>query len=887
MVFQVFLLPLFLSGLIVGCAATEYWVRPDSTSHCNTRQPCLTLPECVQNTSHYFSSNSVLHFLSGNHTNSKTTWVRVQDVAHISVVGSTGCATIQCNGTLSFTFWRVHDLQISSIDFVSCGLEVKGDLHTNILHRYAVQVALLFIECSSVVLENVAVMESYGYGLLGYNMMMAELNHCLFHNNYWKTPVDLDIQHSSPSDKTLPKAGGNAVFNYERKALSPMFRYSTLLMDSNATNLYYRRFYLHILHSEFTHGRNQFESSNLESALVHGGGLGIRINSGYSALVEAANITVYNCSMYKNTASVGANMFLSFHMPLYSYINVHINNCKVFGGRSTRKGGGFMMQIARHYEAAEDYSGRLTVYLANSELYSNSAANGGGIYFGVEGLDISDGPSIIIIDRCICHDNIGKYGSAMYVYMSGGAAPALFSFELYHSMFVQNAAHLGGNSIYVDAPVDSASFQIAIVSTTFHRNYMFIDNNLRKYDCTVLYLSCIMNITVVNSTFSDNKCTSVAAVSSIFHLQGKVEFYRNAGYSGGALVFHHDTRYESKLTILRSENSMILSPHTSVYIVNNTAVRYGGGILADDECTMGHYCFFQTSNLNHTRMEARVVMEGNRAGKAGDSIFGGCLNSCYLKTLPLWNKMIPSSKTFSSLFQIHGQTQSEVAATPQKICFCGRNQFEGSVGYYYYCTSTVRISHFRGEIFHVLVMIVGEYGYASSALVRTVIAPGDSAELGEQQSIQELGKKCANVTYSVRTSQESIQLYLSVERHTDDNMPLAILNVSFRPCPLGFNLSDNPPKCDCASHLRIPGVRCNINTQLIHHPALVWIGNYSDEVVVHTNCPFDYCKPKDNAISLYEQDQQCAFNRSGVLCGACQPGLSLALGTSQCMQCSN
>ena len=30
-----------------------------------------------------------------------------------------------------------------------------------------------------------------------------------------------------------------------------------------------------------------------------------------------------------------------------------------------------------------------------------------------------------------------------------------------------------------------------------------------------------------------------------------------------------------------------------------------------------------------------------------------------------------------------------------------------------------------------------------------------------------------------------------------------------------------------------------------------------------------------------------AFNHSGTLCGACQPGLSLALGTSQCLSCSN
>ena len=146
---------------------------------------------------------------------------------------------------------------------------------------------------------------------------------------------------------------------------------------------------------------------------------------------------------------------------------------------------------------------------------------------------------------------------------------------------------------------------------------------------------------------------------------------------------------------------------------------------------------------------------------------------------------------------------------------------------------------------------------------------------------------CENLTYSVRTSQKSINLHLSVESIIGADMPVSIISISFRPCPLGFNLSDNPPKCDCALQLRKPGVKCNINTQLIHRPALVWIGNYSDEVGVHTNCPFDYCKPEDNDISLHEQNKQCTFNRSGVLCGACQPGLSLTLGTSRCMHCSN
>jgi len=220
-------------------------------------------------------------------------------------------------------------------------------------------------------------------------------------------------------------------------------------------------------------------------------------------------------------------------------------------------------------------------------------------------------------------------------------------------------------------------------------------------------------------------------------------------------------------------------------------------------------------------------------------------------------------KTFHHSSKIHQQTQSEVAASPRKICFCDRVQFEGSVGYNYHCISKTSIA--------------------------PVIAPGNSGELEEQRSVrtgtgQDVCKMCANLTYSVRTSQESIELHLSVVSLMDNQMPLSILNILFCSCPLGFNLSSSPPKCDCALQF---GVKCTINTQLIHCPALVWIGIYSDEVVVHTNCPFDYCKPKDNDISLYEQNKQFAFNCSGVLCGACQPGVSLTLGTSQCMKCSN
>ena len=60
-------------------------------------------------------------------------------------------------------------------------------------------------------------MESYGYGLLGYNMMMAALKHCLFHHNYWRRQVDSNI-HSNHQKNNLSGVvggpGGNAVFRF-------------------------------------------------------------------------------------------------------------------------------------------------------------------------------------------------------------------------------------------------------------------------------------------------------------------------------------------------------------------------------------------------------------------------------------------------------------------------------------------------------------------------------------------------------------------------------------------------------------------------------------------------------------------------------------------------
>ena len=80
---------------------------------------------------------------------------------------------------------------------------------------------------------------------------------------------------------------------------------------------------------------------------------------------------------------------------------------------------------------------------------------------------------------------------------------------------------------------------------------------------------------------------------------------------------------------------------------------------------------------------------------------------------------------------------------------------------------------------------------------------------------------------------------------------------------------------------------------MIHRPSPVWMKAVSIpstagiEIIIHKQCPFDYCKSSDLELNLKESDKQCDFNRSGTLCGGCQSHFSQVLGSSRCLKCSN
>ena len=57
--------------------------------------------------------------------------------------------------------------------------------------------------------------------------------------------------------------------------------------------------------------------------------------------------------------------------------------------------------------------------------------------------------------------------------------------------------------------------------------------------------------------------------------------------------------------------------------------------------------------------------------------------------------------------------------------------------------------------------------------------------------------------------------------------------------------------------------------------------------MLSTHCPLSYCKHNRKHIYMNSPDDQCAFNRAGVLCGHCANNYSMAIGSSHCIHCPN
>ena len=208
----------------------------------------------------------------------------------------------------------------------------------------------------------------------------------------------------------------------------------------------------------------------------------------------------------------------------------------------------------------------------------------------------------------------------------------------------------------------------------------------------------------------------------------------------------------------------------------------------------------------------------------------------------------------------------------------------------------------KGEMFTVSLVAVDHVGNPLNAtIISSFQSKSGNGRLKAGQVEQQVGDQCTELEYNVYSQDNSAQIHIHADGPCGDKgVSRKTLTVTFLPCtcPIGFEPSPGPAEidciCECDQTLQQHRITsCSSESETILMETNIWIGlsNYSNETgfIIH-DCVFDYCVEKPVNISLSSPDsadEQCAYSRTGNLCGMCQEDLSLVFGNSRCQVCSN
>ena len=360
------------------------------------------------------------------------------------------------------------------------------------------------------------------------------------------------------------------------------------------------------------------------------------------------------------------------------------------------------------------------------------------------------------------------------------------------------------------------------------------------------------------------------------------------------------------------------SPDTwlRLHFINNSA-DYGGALyVADDtnsgactsvpfsaQSTVGE-CFFQALalyNYPFAYLNVRNLhFTNNLAREAGETLFGGLLDRCTVspfaeifETYP--NLTVNSLDAISYILNVTNiQKQdfhSNVSSYPVRVCFCRDNHPDCS---YQPPPEYVK----KGQAFKVPLAAVDQVNNTILATVRGSLSSQDSG-LSEGQLSQNTTGRCTELEYSIFSPHDSERLLMYADGPCKDvGICQSHLDVQFLPCdycPIGFKVSQSSCDCECDPDLYPKYVtNCSMDTESVLRKDNIWMSfintTRQQGFITYPSCPFDYCYHKPVYVNLNipnGADAQCAFNRSGKLCGSCHNGLSLSLGSSRCMPCSH
>ena len=895
--------------------AVGYFVKPTQPANSSCPgQPCLTLAEYINNTEYYFRSNnnSVFRFLSGRHHISSpvvvtdaynvtlknygekdyqiplvvfspiyycacTTPISVYSVcgkcsifqftnvsmvrlSHISLEGSAYNDTSSVNG---ISFEMSENISVTNVKIALVNNTfVAGPLRT-LTGIFLYHTFFSFIK--NITTYRGAVVLQYTVNTYLENMT---LSYCLVFTNYYvnTTVCDASIRNSDPYGIDARNGHGLVV---EHVNISETVGHCIRVGLSHNT-------FISGTHAMQCTG-NGIELQSTTNTLLRDSFFG----NLYTIIPVTAAIGLFNAS---NT--IIENVEIDINFVIFSIANIvskstHISNVYILGSQSL-----------------------VVIDSKNTILWSVKMANStSGVHF-FNSVQIQVLHSTIMI-RYMSPSNESTNGLSM----SSSSDAVIHNITVNSLVVVNGATNVNISSVTITAIASTFAMSIYKSGNVTIESCCFVELGAPLSGITnhpaVVFLYRSMDINLNNCVFARNSVSALEAIASNLTLSGTVLFANNTASMGAALL-------------LQQKSVITLALNSSVLFVGNHATLVGGAIYADTntfytatdtgDIYMGSVCMIELVRKDQTILE----FHNNSAGSGGDVVYGGHME---LATTADGSNCLLQFKNISVVSQ--NNTMSVISSQPSRVCVCNSTGHPDCLKIFY--SHTV----YPGESISLKADVVGQdFGTGSSAVYSQFLSSDveKKARLEQWQYSQRVSQThCNELTYSILAAPvESMVLVLTalempevqavsnstvqsalekyrIFKNGNGQFPQQLLdfpiyiNITIKPCPHGFSLSESPFKCVCSPQLRkLPGIMCYIENQTFERREASWIGlNEDKNVVVSQYCLFLFCKDIPQNITLADLDLQCNYNHSGFLCGGCQSGFSIAIGSNRCLHCSN
>ena len=350
---------------------------------------------------------------------------------------------------------------------------------------------------------------------------------------------------------------------------------------------------------------------------------------------------------------------------------------------------------------------------------------------------------------------------------------------------------------------------------------------------------------------------------------------------------------------------------TRIDFIRNHATMYGGAIYVDDTSyivRLGYYIYTMKNFIQRIgsslKYPAPLFFINNTAEVVGNTLFGGRVDK-------------------GLMFLVNTKDNpSNIASEPTRVCLCEKSIPNCNL-------TSLMVEKYPGERYEFEAVAVGQKLGTVPSVVQAQItsaaannsfghAATDVGEMETTEYTQLTKRSCTKLSYTIKSPP---QLYHNVTIHTVNynrqtiealkiifdihlmsdiiKVLLTQFNVTFysKHCPYGFLFDEIIKECICQKALLDQGINCNFRSYDVQKPSHKWVNITSEHyyantsdlgVLIYDHCPYDFCKtlPNPLPLSLYHPDDQCNYNRSGMLCGSCKTNFSLTLGSSVCQKCS-